>query len=140
MPDGAWGSKEPSPLERLVAAREAEKKAQRKKDTRVLASLAVVALVLVGGSVFAWLRFAEGARPALVVSNLTPAPLRDYRIGVPREGRWELAINTDAAGYGGSGLGQGEAQAEPVPVHGQPHSLALTLPPLATVIYLADRP
>jgi hypothetical protein len=26
MPDGAWGSKEPSPLERLVAAREAEKK------------------------------------------------------------------------------------------------------------------
>ena len=39
MPDGAWGT-EPSPLERLVAAREAEKKAQRKKDTRVLASLA----------------------------------------------------------------------------------------------------
>ena len=56
MPDGAWGSKEPSPLERLVAAREAEKKAQRKKDTRVLASLAVVALVLVGGGVFTWLR------------------------------------------------------------------------------------
>ena len=43
MPDGAWGSKEPSPLDRLVAAREAEKNAQRKKDTRVLASLAVVA-------------------------------------------------------------------------------------------------
>src|SRR5690349_4244730 len=61
MPDGAWGSKEPSPLERLVAAREAEKKAQRKKDTRVLASLAVVALVLVGGSVFAWLRLIPGS-------------------------------------------------------------------------------
>jgi len=93
-----------------------------------------------GNSVFAWLRFAEGARPALVVSNLTPHPLHDYRIGVPREGRWELAINTDDVRYGGSGVGQGEAHAEPVPVHGQPYSLALTLPPLATIIYLAGQP
>jgi len=90
-------------------------------------------------SVFAWLRFAEGARPALVVSNLTPTPLHDYRIGVPCEGRWRLAINSDDASYGGSGVGQGEAWSEPVPIHGQPCSLALTLPPLATVIYLADR-
>jgi 1,4-alpha-glucan branching enzyme len=93
-----------------------------------------------GNSVFAWLRFAEGARPALVVSNLTPAPLHDYRIGVPREGRWELAINSDDVAYGGSGMGQGEAHAEPAPIHGQSHSLALTLPPLATVIYLAGQP
>jgi 1,4-alpha-glucan branching enzyme len=89
-------------------------------------------------SVFAWLRFGEGARPALVVSNLTPTPLHDYRIGVPREGRWQLAVNTDASDYGGSGVGQDEAWAQPVPVHGQGHSLALTLPPLATVIYLAE--
>jgi 1,4-alpha-glucan branching enzyme len=92
-----------------------------------------------GNSVFAWLRFAEGARPALVVSNLTPAPLHDYRIGVPREGRWELAINSDDVDYGGSGVGQGEAHAESVSIHGQPYSLALTLPPLATVIYLAGQ-
>jgi HAMP domain-containing protein len=64
MPDGAWGSKEPSPLERLVAAREAEKKAQRKKDTRVLASLVVVALVLAGGGVFTWLRLIPGSSPS----------------------------------------------------------------------------
>jgi len=62
MPDGAGGNKESSPLERLVAAREAEKKAQRKKDTRFLASLALVAVVLVGGGVFAWLRFAPPSR------------------------------------------------------------------------------
>jgi 1,4-alpha-glucan branching enzyme len=90
-------------------------------------------------SVFAWLRFAEGARPALVACNLTPAPLHDYRIGVPREGRWRLAVNTDAIGYGGSGVGLAEVRADPVPVHGQARSLALTLPPLATVIYLAEQ-
>ena len=67
MPDGAWGNKEPSPLERLVAAQEAEKKAQRKKDTRFLAALALVAVVLVGGGVFAWLRSSQG--PAVPASH-----------------------------------------------------------------------
>src|SRR5882724_8683461 len=64
MPDRAGGSTEPSPLERLVAAREAGKKAQRKKDTRVLASLALAAVVLVGGGVFAWLRLIPGSPPS----------------------------------------------------------------------------
>lgn len=50
MPDTA-GS-EPSPLERLVAARQAEKKSQRKKDSRVLAAMALAAVVLIGGGVF----------------------------------------------------------------------------------------
>src|SRR6185369_6611315 len=75
MPDGAWGSKDPSPLERLVAAREAEKKAQRKKDTRVLASLAVVALVLVGGGWFTWLRLFHWPPP----SRPHPRPLASAR-------------------------------------------------------------
>jgi hypothetical protein len=89
MPDGAWGSKEPSPLERLVAAREAEKKAQRKKDTRVLASLAVVALVLVGGGVFAWLRLIPGSAPSrhhtriLAAAKPEPAAERSGWIGAP---------------------------------------------------------
>jgi hypothetical protein len=56
MPDKA-GS-EPSPLERLVAARETEKKAQRKKDSRVLASVALAAVVVIGGGVFAFVHFA----------------------------------------------------------------------------------
>jgi hypothetical protein len=64
MPDGAGGIKEPSPLERLVAAREAEQKAQRKKDTRSLVSLALVAVVLVSGGVFAWLRLVPGSPPS----------------------------------------------------------------------------
>lgn len=49
---------EPSPLERLVAARQAEKRNQRKRDTGVLAALAVVLVVLVGGGVFTFLRLA----------------------------------------------------------------------------------
>jgi 1,4-alpha-glucan branching enzyme len=43
-------------------------------------------------------------------------------------------LNTDSAHYGGSNLGNGGAvAAEPIPMHGHPWSLALTLPPLAVL-------
>jgi hypothetical protein len=58
MPDGAGGNKEPSPLERLVAARQAEKKAQRKKDSVVITLLVIAVLVIAGGGVATWLRLA----------------------------------------------------------------------------------
>jgi 1,4-alpha-glucan branching enzyme len=90
-------------------------------------------------SVLAWWRYAGGAPPALVVCNLTPAPLPHYRIGVPREGRWQVRLNTDASEYGGSGAGDAVVHSEPLPLHQQAHSVGLSLPPLATVILIADR-
>ncbi len=87
-------------------------------------------------SVFAFLRFgAEGSRPILVVCNLTPAPRHDYRIGVPRAGRWHEIVNTDSAFYGGSNVGnEGAVQAAGHAAHGEGQSIMLTLPPLATVM------
>ena len=71
----------------------------------------------------------------LVVCNFTPVVRPGYRVGVPRPGRWRELVNTDADAYGGSGQGNaGGVGAEPTAWHGQPHSLVLTLPPLATVI------
>jgi 1,4-alpha-glucan branching enzyme len=53
---------------------------------------------------------------------------------VPRAGTWAEVLNTDSAHYGGSNLGNGGGvHSEPVPWHGQPHSIRLTLPPLAAV-------
>jgi 1,4-alpha-glucan branching enzyme len=89
-------------------------------------------------SVFAWLRFAEDARPVLVVCNMTPQPLHDYGIGVPEGGTWRVALNTDASVYGGSGLGVPAAHAGDDGAHGFLHSLRLTLPPLAAVVLVAD--
>ncbi len=92
-----------------------------------------------GQSVFAWLRFAEGGRPALVVSNMTPTPRHGFRLGVPEGGRWSEAFNSDAVDYGGSGVGnEGARHAEAVPAHGFDHSLVASLPPLSTVIFVAD--
>jgi 1,4-alpha-glucan branching enzyme len=89
-------------------------------------------------SVFAFLRQHAGM-VALVVSNMTPVPREDYRIGVPVAGRWAESLNTDSEAYGGSNMGnQGEKRSESKPSHGYEQSLALTLPPLATVILIAE--
>ncbi len=91
-------------------------------------------------SILAWLRFGRpGDAPVLVVANLTPVPRPGWRIGVPRAGRWRERLNTDAVAYGGSGMGNlGVVEAEPLPWHGRPCSLLLTLPPLATLLLEAE--
>jgi len=44
-------------------------------------------------------------------------------------------LNSDAALYGGSNIGnQGGLTSEPIPAHGRPHSVSLTVPPLAGLI------
>ena len=76
---------------------------------------------------------------ALVVCNFTPVPREDYRIGVPRPGRYRERINTDATEYGGTGVGNaGEVHAEPQPAHGHHQSVCLRLPPLGALIFTAD--
>jgi 1,4-alpha-glucan branching enzyme len=90
-------------------------------------------------SVFAYLRFGEaGDPPVLAVCNFTPMPRWHYQVGVPRGGWWQEIFNSDAAVYGGSNLGNcGGCQAEHVSSHGQPYSLSLLLPPLATILLRA---
>jgi 1,4-alpha-glucan branching enzyme len=76
---------------------------------------------------------------AAVVCNFTPVPRGDYRIGVPRPGRYVERINTDAEIYGGGGVGNaGEVHADPHPMHGHGYSLRLQLPPLGVLIFTAE--
>ena len=71
----------------------------------------------------------------LAIGNFTPVPRHNYRVGVPRDGVWREILNSDAAIYGGSGQGNlGVVESAPVPCHGRPHSLNLTLPPLSFVL------
>jgi 1,4-alpha-glucan branching enzyme len=92
-------------------------------------------------SVFAFLRRADDdAAPVLVVCNLTPVVRHGYRVGVPEGGAWRELCNTDSRHYGGSDLGNaGRVQADAQPGHGQPCSLELLLPPLATVFLRPER-
>ncbi|MGW2849444.1 alpha amylase C-terminal domain-containing protein, partial [Streptomyces sp. NPDC001274] len=89
-------------------------------------------------NVFAFLRFDRHGSPLLAVSNFSPVVREDYRLGVPEVSgdrvAWAEVLNTDAARYGGGGVGtSGPLKPEPVPAHGRSTSIALALPPLATV-------
>jgi len=88
-------------------------------------------------STLCYLRRAASTRELIVVAcNFTPVPRAGFRIGVPHAGRWRELLNSDAPLYGGSGQGNlGGVDAEPRAWHGHAHSIAITLPPLAVVVF-----
>jgi 1,4-alpha-glucan branching enzyme len=76
----------------------------------------------------------DGERVLVCAANLSPVPRQDYRLGLPRAGRWREVVNTDSGFYGGTDTGNlGGIEAQPVGWHEQPFSAEVTLPPLAVV-------
>ncbi|MEM7345839.1 MAG: 1,4-alpha-glucan branching protein GlgB [Chloroflexota bacterium] len=88
-------------------------------------------------SIFSFIRYAKTVDDFIVViSNFTPVPRHDYRIGVPSDGYYQEILNTDSAHYWGSNVGNDGGQTtETRPMHGYAYSLSLTLPPLSTVMF-----
>jgi 1,4-alpha-glucan branching enzyme len=86
-------------------------------------------------SVFSFVRNAKSTDEfVVVITNFTPVVRRGYRVGVPKAGFYEEILNSDSSYYWGSNVGNsGGLETEEVAFHGHPQSLALTLPPLATV-------
>ncbi len=76
----------------------------------------------------------------VAVFNATPVVRAGYRLGVPLPGFYREILNTDAVHYGGSNAGNmGGQEASDQPSQGRPHSLVLTLPPLAA-LFLQPEP
>lgn len=88
------------------------------------------------GAVFIFARQdPESGTLAIIACNFTPTVYDDFRVGVPRAGNYIERINTDDIGFGGTGhYSSGTLTTEKHPSHNRPWSLAMTLPPLATVI------
>jgi len=86
-------------------------------------------------STLTYFRRGRSSKDILVLAcNFTPVPRHNYRMGVPRAGHWGEILNSDARLYGGSGQGNlGGVRSAPVPCHGHPQSVVVTLPPLALV-------
>ncbi len=85
-------------------------------------------------NVLAFVRFSgDRSRSVACVCNFSDVVRPGYRVGVPHGGTWHELVNSDAAGYGGSGVGNGELVAEEGDWMHQPWSVELTLPPLAVI-------
>jgi 1,4-alpha-glucan branching enzyme len=85
-------------------------------------------------NVFSFIRWSKTGEPLVCVCNFSPVVDQDYRVGLPRPGRWAEILNTDDAAYGGSDVpAMGVVEAQELDWAGQPASARVTLPPLATV-------
>ena len=85
-------------------------------------------------SVFAFERRSSKGERIIVISNFTPVPRHDYRLGVNVAGQYHEILNTDSSFYEGSNLGNcGAVESEAIPSHGRDHSISVSIPPLATL-------
>ncbi|MFW6229840.1 MAG: alpha amylase C-terminal domain-containing protein, partial [Halanaerobium sp.] len=85
-------------------------------------------------SVLSLIRYNSKGKPVIVALNFTPIPRDNYRIGVPKEGIYEVILNSDENIYGGSEYsGKTKYQTEQLEFHGFPYSIEVTLPPLAGI-------
>ena len=90
-------------------------------------------------STLAYLRRGRSTQDVVVVCNFTPVPRANFRVGVPRAGHWREVLNSDAPLYGGSGQGNlGGLRSAPVSCRGHAQSIAITLPPLAVVVFRSE--
>jgi 1,4-alpha-glucan branching enzyme len=86
-------------------------------------------------SILSFVRWAEDQH-LVVALNFTPVPRDGFRLGVPHAGRYREVFSSDSGYYGGANIGNGAgALAAATPWNGQPYSIAVSLPPLAGVIF-----
>ena len=85
-------------------------------------------------SVFAFERRSSKGERIIVISNFTPVPRHDYRLGVNVAGQYHEILNTDSSFYEGSNLGNcGAVESEAISSHGRENSISVSIPPLATL-------
>ncbi|EEP89087.1 1,4-alpha-glucan branching protein GlgB [Yersinia kristensenii] len=90
-------------------------------------------------SVFAFLRRDADGNELIVISNFTPVPRHNYRVGVPQSGHYREVLNSDSEFYRGSNMGnQSGIHSHDVGSHHHHHSLLLTLPPLSTIYLVRE--
>ncbi|MEO1130652.1 MAG: alpha amylase C-terminal domain-containing protein [Planctomycetota bacterium] len=80
--------------------------------------------------VLAFERFGNDGRSYVIVANFSNTDFDEYRIGLPRSGRWGVVINSEDTRYQGTGFG---VQPGYVPIvaeqlDGQQHHVVLALP------------
>ena len=85
------------------------------------------------GNTLAFARWAEDGSCLISVTNFSPVPHEHYRLPVPANGKWHEILNTDDPRYGGSGVTNSSLRLVKEEHRGQPFSIVMKLPPLATV-------
>jgi len=71
----------------------------------------------------------------VVILNFTPLSYTDYNIGVPSDGNYRLAFNSDEIPYGGSGFKMKKTvKSQAIPLHGEDHSVSINIAPSSLLV------
>jgi 1,4-alpha-glucan branching enzyme len=70
-----------------------------------------------------------------VVCHFNANLMEHYTLGVPYGGSWREVLNSDDSRFGGSGQVNGKLKAAKEASHGQAHSIAIRLAPLAVQVF-----
>jgi 1,4-alpha-glucan branching enzyme len=91
-------------------------------------------------SVVSFLRKGSSPEDVLIfVCNFTPVVYDGYKIGVPYDAFYHEILNSDSEIYGGSNVGNlGGVEALPSEYLQRPYSIAVRVPPLATVVFKSE--
>ncbi len=88
-------------------------------------------------SLYSYIRMnSTGKNNLAIVVNFTPVPREDYRMGVPKLGKYTLILNSDEERFGGNGTSlPASVKAEKIPWDTCSFSIGFTLPAYGVVIY-----
>ncbi len=91
-------------------------------------------------SIFAFARFAADEKQTIVVLiNFTPNVYENYRLGVPKPGRYTVMLNTDSNEFNGSNYEVDSSyDTTAVTSHSCSQSIEISVPPLAALYFKLD--
>lgn len=71
----------------------------------------------------------------IIVANFCPLSYTDYLVGVPTDGNYRLAFNSDELDYGGTGYKMKKTmKSQAIPLHGEDYSVSINIPPSSLVV------
>ncbi|MEX0684803.1 MAG: 1,4-alpha-glucan branching protein GlgB [Balneolales bacterium] len=89
----------------------------------------------VDNSIMAFLRYNKEKKDYVAcIFNFTPQVHHNYKFGIPKEGEYEIFINSDSHYYGGSNVENNNLIAKPGKWHNHPAHLTLSVPPLSGML------
>ena len=88
-------------------------------------------------SIYSFVRHDDGCKNNLLfVINFTPVAREDYRVGVPKDGKYQLILNSDDKKFGGSGnIRKKVFHAEKSECDGREYSIAYPLPAYGIAVF-----
>jgi len=90
-------------------------------------------------SIVSFRRIDKDGNEIIAVCNFCPVTRKDYRIGIPCEGKLSVAFSSCRKIYGGTGERVSGCKTKPIPMHGMDYSASITVPALSVTYYKLEK-